>query len=68
MRKLSLALALFLAAICFPVAAQDDRPGSIAAVWGSNLSSERVITLGNEKREVLKRSIGQRRKFRSLQI
>jgi hypothetical protein len=55
MRKLPLASALFLAAIHFPVAAQDDRLGSITVVWGSDLSSGRLITLANEKQEIIKK-------------
>jgi hypothetical protein len=62
MRKLSLASALFLAAVHFPVAAQDDRLGSITVVWGSDLSSGRLITLANEKQEIIKKFDWSKRK------
>lgn len=53
MRKLPLASALFLAALHFPVAAQDNELGNLTVVWGSDLASGRLITLTDEKHGVI---------------
>ena len=53
MRKLPLAAALSLAALCFPVSAQDNQFGNITVVWDSDLSSGRLITLAIEKQKII---------------
>jgi hypothetical protein len=54
-RKLLLASALLLAAICFPVAAQDDRIGSLAVYWGPELSKGRLITLADDSGKIVEK-------------
>ncbi len=54
MRKLLLASARLLAAIHFPVAAQDDGIGSLAVYWGSDLSKERLITIADDKGPIVR--------------